>query len=64
MRVMLLTPGTGHFYCGSCLRDDALGRGLRSLGHEVQSVPLYLPLQLERQSPEAPVHMGGINVQR
>ncbi len=62
MRVMLLTPGTGHFYCGSCLRDDALGRGLRSLGHEVQSVPLYLPFQLERQGPEAPVHMGGINV--
>lgn len=62
MRVMLLTPGTGHFYCGSCLRDDALGQGLRSLGHEVQSVPLYLPFQLERQSPQAAVHMGGINV--
>lgn len=62
MRVMLLTPGTGHFYCGSCLRDDALGQGLRSLGHEVQSVPLYLPFQLERESPQAAVHMGGINV--
>ena len=62
MRVMLLTPGTGHFYCGSCLRDDALGRGLERLGHDVSVVPLYLPLQLEREQPEAAVHMGGINV--
>lgn len=62
MRVMLLTPGTGHFYCGSCLRDDALGRGLQRIGHEVSVVPLYLPLQLEREQPEATVHMGGINV--
>lgn len=62
MRVMLLTPGTGHFYCGSCLRDDALGRGLEQLGHDVTVVPLYLPLQLERDEPDAEVHMGGINV--
>ncbi|MFT4513318.1 MAG: glycosyltransferase involved in cell wall biosynthesis [Planctomycetota bacterium] len=62
MRVMLLTPGTGHFYCGSCLRDDTLGQALQTLGHEVTSVPLYLPLQLEREQQEQPVHMGGINV--
>lgn len=62
MRVMLLTPGTGHFYCGSCLRDDALSRGLQHIGHDVAVVPLYLPLQLEREHPETPVHMGGINV--
>lgn len=62
MRVMLLTPGTGHFYCGSCLRDDALSQGLRALGHDVTQVPLYLPMQLERDEPEQPVHMGGINV--
>ena len=62
MRVMLLTPGTGHFYCGSCLRDDTLGQALQRLGHEVVSVPLYLPHQLEREQAEQPVHMGGINV--
>lgn len=62
MRVMLLTPGTGHFYCGTCLRDDALGRGLERIGHEVSVVPLYLPLRLEREQPDAPVRMGGINV--
>ena len=47
MRFMLLTPGTGHFYCGSCLRDHALGNALQRLGHEVSVVPLYLPLVLE-----------------
>lgn len=62
MRVMLLTPGTGHFYCGSCLRDDTLGKALQELGHEVTSVPLYLPMQLERKQQEQPVLMGGINV--
>lgn len=62
MRAMLLVPGTGHFYCGSCLRDDALAQGLRQLGHEVDVVPLYLPLVLEREVDAAQVHMGGINV--
>jgi len=63
MRFMLLTPGTGHFYCGSCLRDDALGRALRAQGHEVESLPLYLPMMLEHSLDREPaVHMGGINV--
>ena len=35
MRFALLMPGTGHFYCGSCLRDDWLGKALRARGHEV-----------------------------
>ena len=59
---MLLTPGTGHFYCGSCLRDHALGSALQALGHEVDVVPLYLPLVLEDEVSSASVHMGGINM--
>ena len=62
MRFMLLTPGTGHFYCGSCLRDHDLGRALRRLGHDVDVVPLYLPLVLEDHADGAPVHMGSINM--
>ncbi|MBK8977237.1 MAG: glycosyltransferase family 4 protein [Planctomycetes bacterium] len=63
MRFTLLTPGTGHFYCGSCLRDQALARALQRLGHDVEVVPLYLPLVLEEHAaPAAPVLMGGINV--
>ncbi len=62
MKFMLLTPGTGHFYCGSCLRDNTLGKALRGLGHEVDVVPLYLPLVLEEGPEDVPVHMGGINM--
>ena len=62
MRMLLLTPGTGHFYCGSCLRDHSLGRALRNRGHEVVEVPLYLPRVLEDDEPDADVQMGGINM--
>ena len=62
MKFMLLTPGTGHFYCGSCLRDNTLGKALRRLGHEVDVVPLYLPQVLEEGPEDVPVHMGGINM--
>jgi len=64
MRFTLLTPGTGHFYCGSCLRDDALGRALRRHGHEVSILPLYLPFQLEHGPVVPPdrVFLGGINL--
>lgn len=64
MRIALIVPGTGHFHCGSCLRDDALAQGLRALGHDAFVVPLYLPLVLDEAS-DAPAHdervlMGGI----
>ncbi|MCR9246905.1 MAG: glycosyltransferase family 4 protein [bacterium] len=63
MRLLLLTPGTGSFYCGSCLRDIALASALRQAGHDVEVAPLYLPLVIERDGPEEqPVLMGGINV--
>jgi len=63
MRITLLTPGTGHFYCGSCLRDSALARSLHERGHDVQIVPLYLPFVLEDHGlPEQPIRMGGINM--
>ena len=50
MRITLLTPGTGSYFCGSCLRDDALARELRAQGHAVRMVPLYLPFALDRKS--------------
>jgi glycosyltransferase involved in cell wall biosynthesis len=51
-------------YCGLCLRDNALVRELRGLGHQVLMVPLYLPLTLdeEDQSAGTPVFFSGINV--
>lgn len=63
MKVAHLTAGTGSFYCGTCIRDNALVRGLRALGHEAQLVPLYMPIVAEGElySAEEPIQMGGIN---
>ena len=64
MRIVQLTPGTGNFYCGSCLRDNALVRGLRDLGHHALMVPLYLPLILDEPSASAgtPIFLSGLSV--
>ncbi len=63
MRVALLTPGAGGFYCGTCLRDNALARGLHEIGVDVITVPLYLPALLdEPQAPHAPLFLNGIRV--
>lgn len=64
LRLLHLTPGTGNFHCGSCLRDNALVRGLRARGHDALMVPLYLPQVVEEPagSPETPIFLGGISV--
>lgn len=63
MRIFQLTAGTGRFYCGTCLRDNALVLALRRLGHDVVMVPLYLPMHVGPvdASGGAPVYFGGIN---
>jgi glycosyltransferase involved in cell wall biosynthesis len=64
MDLLQLTPGAGTMYCGNCLRDNALVAALRTLGHDVLMVPLYLPLTLDEadQSAGTPVFFSGINV--
>lgn len=68
MRIAYLTAGTGSYYCGNCLRDHALARGLRALGHQVLMTPLYLPLVTEdgaaasNEDGGGQIHFGGINV--
>jgi glycosyltransferase involved in cell wall biosynthesis len=64
LRILQLTPGTGHFYCGSCLRDSALVQALRARGHDALISPLYLPFALEHGEavPGGRVHLGGINM--
>jgi glycosyltransferase involved in cell wall biosynthesis len=63
MRILQLTPGTGTFHCGSCLRDHALITGLRELGHDALMVPLYLPHVVDSHdgTEDQPVFFGGIN---
>src|SRR5579872_3868110 len=64
MNILQLTPGAGSMYCGNCLRDNALVAALRTMGHQVLMVPLYLPLTLDEadQSAGTPVFFSGINV--
>lgn len=63
MRLVYLTSGTGSFYCGSCMRDNALVKALRARGHDALLVPMYLPLTLDEASAveNVPVFFGGIN---
>jgi glycosyltransferase involved in cell wall biosynthesis len=64
MRIIHLTAGTGSFFCGTCLRDHALVKALRRLGHDALIVPMYLPLVLDDSGgrEESPLFFGGINV--
>ncbi len=64
MKLVLLTPGTGSYYCGVCMRDNALAREVIRQGHEALMVPMYLPLTLDEApvTEHLPVFYGGINV--
>ncbi len=66
LHVVILTPGTGAWYCGACMRDNALAKALHSAGHRVSLLPMYLPLTLDEEvlesSRTAPVFFGGINL--
>jgi len=65
MKIVQICPGSGdNFYCENCLRDAALVKALRKLGHDVLMVPLYLPLQADKVEPvsNAPIFFGGVNV--
>ncbi len=65
MKIVQICPSAGDsFYCENCLRDAALVKALRKLGHDVLMVPLYLPLAADQAEPvsNAPIFFGGINV--
>jgi len=65
MRILVITPGTGSFFCGVCLRDNALVQELRRLGHQADMIPMYLPIAVDDPdsvSANQPIFFGGINV--
>jgi glycosyltransferase involved in cell wall biosynthesis len=66
LRIVFLTPGTGGWYCGACMRDNVLAKSLQAAGHDVSLLPMYLPLRLDEDvltgSGRAPVFFGGINL--
>lgn len=61
MLVVQITPGSGGtFYCQNCLRDLALVRALRTLGHDVLTVPLYLPLAADESPGSLPAFYSAV----
>lgn len=66
MKLVFLTPGTGGWHCGACMRDNALAAALQADGHDVSLLPMYLPLHLDEPAAGgvavAPMFFGGLNV--
>jgi glycosyltransferase involved in cell wall biosynthesis len=64
MNIVQLTPGTGAFHCGTCLRDHAVVKAMRRLGHHALMVPLYLPFVTDGDGAgaDSPIFYGGVNV--
>jgi glycosyltransferase involved in cell wall biosynthesis len=63
VRIAYVAAGAGGMYCGSCLHDNALARGLMALGHDVALVPVYTPIRTEDEDVSAGrVFYGAIGV--
>ncbi|MBN1806710.1 MAG: glycosyltransferase family 4 protein [Sedimentisphaerales bacterium] len=65
MNIVHITPSAGDsFYCENCLRDAALIKAMMKTGHDVLSVPLYLPLSADASDSivKSQIFFGGINV--
>jgi glycosyltransferase involved in cell wall biosynthesis len=65
VKIAFIVAGSGDsFYCQNCLRDRELTYALSSAGHEVVTVPLYLPLLLEKEEKKNtdPVFYPAVNL--
>jgi glycosyltransferase involved in cell wall biosynthesis len=65
MRIVQITPSAGDsFYCENCLRDVALVKAMQNLRHDVLMVPMYLPVQVDKNEAvdSTPIFYGGLNV--
>lgn len=63
LRIVYLTAGAAGMICGSCLHDNTLARTLLELGHDVQLVPLYTPIETDEPNvSHKEVFFGGINL--
>jgi glycosyltransferase involved in cell wall biosynthesis len=63
LKIAYLTAGAAGMYCGSCMHDNTLARGLIELGHDVQLIPLYTPIRTDEVDVSMHrVFFGGINM--
>ena len=62
VNVALLTPGTGSYHCGVCMRDNSLAKELIRQDHRALMLPMYLPMTLDEDAaPATPIFFGGIS---
>ena len=62
MHIVHIAAGTGHFVCGTCVRDDAFVSALRRQGHRVDVATLYLPLhRQDGLRGDEPIFLGALN---
>jgi len=65
MNIVHITPSAGDsFYCENCLRDATLIKAIMKTGHDILSIPLYLPLSADACDSivKSQIFFGGINV--
>lgn len=63
MKIIHIVPGSGdQFYCQNCMRDNSLVAAMKNMGHNANTVPMYLPLSPDDRNTTAPVFYGAINV--
>ena len=65
MKIVHIIPGSGGtFYCQNCMRDNELIKSLKSLGHEIHMIPMYLPLSIDNHeiAHNIPIFYGAINM--
>ena len=63
MTVAYLTSGAAGMYCGSCMHDNTLARGLTEIGVDVQLIPTYTPIRTDENDVSIDrVFFGGINI--
>ena len=64
MNIIQIIPGSGgSFYCGNCLRDSKFVEALRTEGHQVIKIPMYLPLFAdEHDIKDIPVFYGAVSI--
>jgi glycosyltransferase involved in cell wall biosynthesis len=63
MKIVFLTAGAAGMYCGSCMHDNALARGLRQEGVDCILQPLYTPIRTDELNVASDrVFFGGVNI--
>ena len=65
MKIVHIIPGSGGtFYCQNCMRDNELIKSLKSRGHEIHMIPMYLPLSIDNHeiAHKIPIFYGAINM--